>query len=114
MNHQEIFEKVKAHLLSQNAKSLTEDGMCAYRGVGGLKCAVGCLISDDVYQPEMENHNVYYPEVEDALRDSGVKFNVERHESLNFFRELQAIHDGYPCSEWAKELETLRAKWGLQ
>ena len=28
---------------------------CAYRGYDGTKCAVGCLIPDDVYSPFMEN-----------------------------------------------------------
>lgn len=32
--------------------------MCAYRGTDGLKCAIGHIISDENYSPEMEGNGV--------------------------------------------------------
>ena len=54
MSPQEIFDTVCAHLRGMKGPSLDEYGNCAYRGVGGAKCAAGVLIPDDVYSPEME------------------------------------------------------------
>lgn len=63
MDKQEAYDIMVAHLREQRAFSFTikrlENGepqyRCAYRGKGGVKCAVGCLIPDDVYSKDMEN-----------------------------------------------------------
>ena len=56
MNDQEIFDAVVRHLLTQERKSMKQDGVtCAYRGEGGLSCAVGALITDAEYQPVMDD-----------------------------------------------------------
>ena len=61
MTLQEIYDKVVNHLRTQNAKSLSfvcdtdEHASCAYRGDGGLKCAAGCLITDELYDNNMED-----------------------------------------------------------
>jgi hypothetical protein len=53
MTLQETFDKVCVHLLTQLQKSVFLDSngsmACAYRGPNGLKCAVGCLIPDELY-----------------------------------------------------------------
>lgn len=54
MEAQEIFDTVARHLFKQGKQSVGEDGCCKYRGQDGLKCAVGALISDGDYRPEME------------------------------------------------------------
>ncbi len=47
MNRQEVFTKVKDHLLKQNKAAVNAGyGACAYLAPDGLKCAVGCLIPD--------------------------------------------------------------------
>lgn len=53
MNIQEIFDTVSVHLLTQNEKSQESSfySSCLYRGPNGTKCAVGCLIKDEFYQP---------------------------------------------------------------
>lgn len=50
---QEVFDQVKTHLLSQKVKSMsrTLEDTCAYRSANSLKCAAGCLIGDDEYDP---------------------------------------------------------------
>ncbi len=54
MTEQEIFDTVAIHLIKQGKQSADAFGNCLYRGPEGLKCAVGCLIPDEVYQRNME------------------------------------------------------------
>lgn len=61
MKTMDIFKHVGKHLLTQNEQSLVDrdtDRSCAYRGDGGLKCAVGCLITDEAYDPAIEGQGV--------------------------------------------------------
>lgn len=94
MTDQEAFDKVVAHLLEQKVYSvdsaaisnLTGCYMPAYRGDNATKCAIGCLIPDDQYSPEMEGKRVYrvicnFPDLPFA------KVNFQ------LLSELQYIHD---------------------
>ena len=54
MTHQEIFDEVAAHLLTQKKQAVNDEGVCLYRTPSGLSCAVGCLIPDDLYTPAIE------------------------------------------------------------
>ncbi len=58
MTLQEIFDKVILHLRRQHVVSVCVFGACAYRGDEGRQCAIGCLIPDDEYDPNMEGNNV--------------------------------------------------------
>jgi hypothetical protein len=52
---QEIFDTVARHLFTQGTQAFDADvARCQYRGPNGTKCAVGCLIPDEAYDPEME------------------------------------------------------------
>ena len=84
--NQSLFETVARHLFAQGERSLSTRG-CAYRGVNGTSCAVGCVIPDDLYRESMEGRGIMgvlgYPGVSDHLK--GV------HESL--LLDLQVTHD---------------------
>lgn len=59
MNNQEAFDKVVAHLKTQKKRSteslsLKAGDKCLYRGPNGLKCAIGCLIPDELYDNNMD------------------------------------------------------------
>jgi len=57
-DRQKIFDTVAAHLLKQNKKSVGADNLghvCQYRSSDGLKWAIGCLITDEAYYPNLEN-----------------------------------------------------------
>lgn len=57
MNRQEIFDTALAHLRSQGKPSLIKkEGniSCQYRDLDGNMCAVGALIPDSLYHPDME------------------------------------------------------------
>lgn len=53
---QEIFDRVAEGLLGQGGPSMSDrfDETCAYRGVDGRKCAIGHLIPDEKYFPDLE------------------------------------------------------------
>lgn len=60
-NQQAVFDHVASHLAQQKvcALVLTKNdtgygGYCQLRGDNNTSCAVGCLIPDDEYMPEME------------------------------------------------------------
>ena len=54
MTNQEAFDKVKAHLLLQNSRALYKNHGCRYKDQDGKKCAVGCLIPDELYEDRFE------------------------------------------------------------
>lgn len=51
---QGIFDRVAKHLIAQGRPAMMNQFDCAYRGKGGRSCGIGCLIPDDLYDPEME------------------------------------------------------------
>lgn len=108
-NTLEIFTRVKQHLLTQNARAVMRDDSChngercAYRGADGLKCAVGCLIPDDKYTPDIEYMMVAeFPE--DLLGFSPT------FKQMDLLRRLQGMHDEEPVAGWAGYLADLEVE----
>lgn len=93
MTEQEAFDIVVKHLFEQKRPSMScargrlEMPICAYRGVEGRKCAIGALISDEEYSPELEDKDVTTLDLDDALPPS------LRGLDIVFLAELQDIHD---------------------
>ncbi len=89
---QEIFDQVATHLLTQMDRSIDgfEKMKCMYRGPRNLKCAAGCLISDDEYRKHMEG------------RPWDQTFPMHFRQEI---RELQRIHDEHEPCNW-RELIT--------
>lgn len=110
MNNQEIYNTVRDHLLAQG-KPATIKGVCAYRGDDGLKCAVGCLIPDELYSRDLEGQSVQSTDVFKVLTRAGV---VESTEQASLLTRLQYVHDVYEPEEWASRLRTVAADFGLQ
>ena len=111
---QEVFNTVGVHLLlAQNAKSLDEFGSCKYR-FGRLRCALGCLIPDERYVPEMEGGVVsegydggssiitrrLFVEIL-GFEDGEEMDDTGMTGALNW---LQKIHDRTKVEEWRGEL----------
>jgi len=109
MTNQEIFDKVSKHLLEQGEKAAIS-GHCMYRMPGGKKCAAGCLIPDELYDPIIEGNGVGFgTEVDRVLRKAG--FRVLQFPLIS---KLQDIHDCTSSpSEWRAELERLAKKHGF-
>lgn len=103
MSFEQISERIRDHLTKQKAQSRGPNG-CAYRGDGGVMCAVGCLITDDGYSPNIEDIGSDAVIIRDALIRSGVDVDSFDRKLL---RDWQRYHDGmcsrgrgYSYTEW--------------
>ena len=114
---QDAFDKMVRHLLSQGKRSYgnipdeadhpgTEG--CLYRGPDGLMCAVGCLISDEDYDPRMENSTPLMPSMEMWMAANFAEDIRERAESVLSW--VQDIHDNIEPEGWE---DALRKAAGL-
>lgn len=115
MNMLEVFYKVEAHLLAQGEKSMSYNGLsdvCAYRGEGGVQCAVGCLIKDEFYHKDLEGRSISPIKrgglVDKALIDSGIDLSPEMAQMLNDF---QYLHDTRDPEIWELRLQKLKLKY---
>lgn len=101
---QEVFDFVVNHLLTQNKRAIDESkGYCSYR-LEGLKCAAGCLISDDLYTPSIEG--MAWP--------SAIKKCKWTDAHCQLIGALQRIHDVYPPTTWKDRLKELALEHSLQ
>lgn len=104
---QEIFNTVWFHLKNQNMPCLNEKKYCAYRN-GKMKCAIGALIPDELYDPIIENYCRIqhsglsspkakgYTTLMSILRQIG----IETETQFNLCERLQSIHDNIPSFEY--------------
>jgi hypothetical protein len=90
---EEITTFIREQLILQGKPAKGEGSSCFYRK-DGLKCAVGHLIPDELYQPIMEGKFL------DGLlsrysAELNIPSNISDHK-LNYLRDLQQIHDQFP------------------
>lgn len=113
MTNQEIFDKVSEFLIKQGKPCITDNG-CVYRGPDGLKCAVGCVLPDELYQPGMDSDDVdiraiwwKYPEVAEYFGRG----------KLPLLEALQQVHDGWPyhgsTETFARQMLDIARTFGL-
>ena len=67
---------------AQGYQRSARDGLCLYRGPNGLKCYIGHLIPDELYDPLFENKSY-----EEVLRSLNIEVDI------NLFGALQHAHD---------------------
>lgn len=96
---QQVFEQVVNHLLTQNRKALAEGSKeaCRYRAEDGAKCAAGCLIGEDEYNPGMGVFEGY------SWRTLGNIGTVPKVH-VDLISELQIVHDSYTVETWYDQL----------
>lgn len=129
MTSREIFDAVKAHLLAQKRRATEDDvygSKCVFRTANGLKCAVGCLIPDELYDPILERCALH---VDCKHRDSG-GILVGKPEAIRRFNgvmrqvgidekqypllyKLTTIHDLYTVDTWEEKLDELEKTLSL-
>lgn len=107
MNRQEIFDKVATHLLTQMKKS-SDTVRCWYRSPEGLKCAIGCLIPDHLYNKSIEGCGSFNLPVH-ILDYIGVKERSDRY----FLSNLQTIHDEEQPPMWKHRLKKFADYYNL-
>ena len=112
MSLRAIFNKVEKHLLKQNEKSMSM-GSCKYRTDSGLSCAVGCLMTDDVYDSFFEGQSARGSLVREALTPI-VGVNEEKREiKLGLLYQLQLVHDDSPVEDWGTDLAQLKLDFNI-
>lgn len=79
--------------------------MCAYRGDNGRKCAVGMVIPDEDYSPDMELFV--------ASKGKVYRYLVGEGYDVPFLIRLQHIHDIVPRSKWENEFEKVAEEYSL-
>jgi len=110
MNRQEVFDRVVGHLRKQGVKS-KRGTECSYRGPGGLKCAIGCLIDDACYTIRMEGKIVLDRSVRASLKSSGV---VANKSDMDLLHRLQMVHDHLCVVDWEEGLCDLANEFKLK
>lgn len=122
MDFQKTFDKVAIHLRKQG-KAATVGAGCMYRTDEGLKCAVGCLIPDELYDARIEGVafkiGSKFPDnpgneiVALLMSLTGVSTREER----NFLAELQVAHDEAlldgGLDAWREEMESIAERYAL-
>jgi len=112
-NAQEVFNHVIKHLVTQGRRCHIEEA-CLYRSPEGMSCAVGCLMSDEEYHPDMES-----AEVPDII----VNFDQIKwmDDYLPLLSDLQVLHDeertwndeGGLSPFGLKHVESIASSYGL-
>lgn len=107
---QEVFDTVAKHLLAQNEQS-KEGTTCLYRGPKGTKCAVGCLIPDEMYDEVFNSLSL-----ESLLCSSRVTRPLRDFLQLyaELLKDLQFIHDSTLPQYWRGQLRDSASELALE
>lgn len=124
MTRQEIFDTVATHLITQGRRAWTGTN-CMYLAPNGDRCAIGCLIPDDLYTPEMEGSGVdcFYDREDadgqaiDAFIGTLERLGIDENDDVtrNLLVGLQSVHDR--DTNWPDPRPALRdvaGKFGLE
>lgn len=114
-SNQEVFDLAARHLLTQKAKARIQrdessNQRCLYRAPDGCKCAVGALIPDEIYQPEMDQGDTGIDEIISRFPTIATLFSGVDDDLL---ADLQTVHDDYIVSRWGEHLRALATDYGL-
>lgn len=117
MNTQEIYTKIRHHLLTQNRRA-TINQTCCYRTPEGLMCAVGCLFPSNFDISQILNDSVNAQIVQYALHELGIFNEYPLNETdtakLNLLRRMQCIHDQHQPYEWERLLNDAASYFNLK
>jgi len=105
---QQIFNRVwDWFVVNKKPASLSEEGVCQYRGPNGARCAVGIFIHDKDYDRECEGGAI-----SDLLTSYSIELRNFVRDHILLLEELQAVHDraadGCSISEFSEAI-----KYGL-
>lgn len=122
LTRQQIFNKITKHLLKQN-KFSGNPKRPQYHAKNGLKCAIGCLIPDELYHSIIEGVGIDNREMDmsestsffnkesaliQILMESGIKID-----DFDLISDLQVVHDDEPVDTWIKCLNNVAFEHGL-
>lgn len=97
-------EKIRDHLNTQRARATILDDYgyprCLYRADGGLMCAVGCLIPNERYNPELEGPCASTPCITRAVLGYDLPEDVSGDAFRYLLNEWQRYHDSDEYQDW--------------
>jgi hypothetical protein len=117
LTNQEIFDKALFGIREQGYEQSSRDYGCAYRGNGGLKCAVGHCIDDETANSwdSIVGHGTSIVSMERYRKAEYEKF-FSVHQ-LNLLTELQRAHDGIwsvnGAPSFEREMKRIAERWNL-
>ena len=100
LDRQAVLEQTTKAIVAQGGPSMDSeysaledsDPMCAYRGLGGRRCALGHLIPDDEYHEGIEGTTLEGDwQIKEIIeRSLGIDLSVD---DVDFLQQLQEAHD---------------------
>lgn len=113
---QKAFDLVSQHLISQATRAF-QRGRCVYRHENGTRCAIGMLMKDECYGPQLEGLGANNVKVVSVLRDSGwnipPSYHGEYPRVMEFLRSLQYLHDQIEPRLWMEGLNEMASMFEL-
>lgn len=77
-------------------------------------CAVGALIADDVYDPDIENSSIKDNDwIIQMVKESNPNWNID-DDSIQMLEVLQTVHDRKNTNEWETILKMLEINFNEQ
>lgn len=113
MTVDDVFNKVAMHLLVQNEQAYTGTDTCRYHLSFGLKCAIGCLIPAEQYDPRIEGLDVATL-AKDWKQVFPAKIQEIIADNLPLFNELQGLHDSQEPPVWPRALLRLAVMFDVE
>ena len=119
MNGQTMFDHIARHLLRQGRpcrlRSGDDSAPCLYRRDDDTACAVGSIIPEALYRPDMEGRELcrligYLDESGDT--DRWLLGRTMKHH-YRLLDALQSLHDGQPEYQWPGALGNIARDIGL-
>jgi len=116
---QEAFDIAATHLMTQYRKATRIISECVYHAPDGAKCAVGCLIPDEIYNIELEGKDIddmfgydYGLVVIEHIFGSK-DTDAKGSELYRLLGALQYLHDQSEPREWRDKLLKLAHKFNM-
>lgn len=101
LNKQQVFDKIWQYFIVEKHPQSGNLFGCYYRSKEGNKCAIGCLIPDEMYLPEFDSQEASTA-VDDLMTSSPIfKKTLEQiidfkeDAMLIFLNSMQTCHDVY-------------------
>lgn len=109
LTRQQVFDKAYIGLAAQGfQQSMDTERNCRYRSYGGLKCAIGHCIPDELYDSEMEGKSI-----EEGFIAVFLPGFLADHDNT-FLKDLQICHDeADEPRDMEGQLRNFAEQWGL-
>lgn len=104
-----LVTRIRDGLDTQQSRALSDDGFCMYRDARGNKCAIGQIIPDELYTPDMETSSVEAINTQTSQMQKLSPINqalvnvlykagfdiIGDHELNNLLIDCQSFHDNF-------------------